>query len=491
MKTKNLFQKIGIIIIIFIIVHIFSYLGYLWPTWSGIFFWLIFLSALIFAIWKIEYGFCFLLAEFFIGHEGLFFEFADISIRLALFLMLMVVWGIKFLKEKERKTVFKNFFKDPGLIILLILFFFILLAFLQGLIRNDFSLAFKDFINYAYLFLIFPLIGFFQKKDLWKNIFTLAKGAIIGISILTLILFILSATGVVQVHDHFYWWWRGTVIGKITDAGNNFFRIVTPAHLLVLPFFMVCLGFLLRKKIKPRAKKIFLGLTLLTSLILVLNFSRAYFLGIFAGLLFFKKDINWSKWLKIVFLVFIILMVEFVAIFGIVSGGKIGEGFNIFTGRIETIAQPEKEASSLTRMNILPKLLEEIKKAPFFGQGLGSTITIFDVTTNQEKTTFHLDWGYLEMWREIGLVGLVSYGLLIFYIFYFSFKKMRKMKKDSKERRLILGLLAGLISLMVTNLTAPVLFHSLGIFYFVFIWALIFNLKENDLKTYCSNRYLE
>jgi O-antigen ligase len=480
MKSVNLKQKIGIMVGIFFLIQAFSYLAYLVPVFSGIFFWLIILSALALAIKKTEYGFCFLLFEFFLGHEGHLFEFAGISLRLALFLVLMLVWGIKKISKKQVADFLKNILADPGLALFLILCFVIVLSFFQGLIRHGADGAIKDFINYAYLILIFPFLEIFKNKEMRQKFFVLAGGAILGLSVLTLIIFILTALGIIEVHDQFYWWWRGTIVGKITDAGNNFWRIVTPAHLLVLPSLLVALSFLIRKKISKNFKKIIFFLAGATSLALVINFSRAYFLGIVGGLIFLKKNINFSKWLKFTLLIILILIVEFVLIFGLVSGGKIGEGLKFFKGRMETVVQPGEEASSLTRMNILPRLVEKIKIAPLFGQGLGATIGVFDAVINQERITFHLDWGYFEMWHEIGLFGLVVYGLLIFYLFYFSFKQIKELGKESKEAGLVFGLLAGLISLLIANLTAPVLFHSLGIFYFILTWSLVFNLKKHD-----------
>jgi hypothetical protein len=480
--------KVSVVVFIFFLTQVFSYLGYAFPVWSGIFFWLIILSALALAIKKTEYGFCFLLFEFFLGHEGHLFEFAGISLRLALFLGLMLVWGIKKIIKKQGIDFLKNSLKDPGLAVFWLLLLVVALSFFQGLIRHTPNLVFKDFINYAYLILIFPFLEIFKDKQVRQKFFILASGAIIGLSFLTLIIFILTALGKVQIHDQFYWWWRGTLVGKITDAGNNFWRIVTPAHLLVLPGFMVALSFLIRKRISQNFKKISQNFRKIifflvsgASLALVINFSRAYFLGILGGLVFLKKNVNYVKWLKFTLLVILILIIEFVLIFSLVSGGKIGESLRVFTGRMGTVIQPEGEASSLTRMNILPRLWEKIKIAPLFGQGLGATVGVFDAVINREKITFHLDWGYFEMWHEIGLFGLVVYGLLIFYLFYFSFKKIKDLGKESQEASLILGLLAGLISLLIANLTAPVLFHSLGVFYFVLTWSLVFNLKKNDL----------
>jgi len=494
MKPDGLTKNTGIIIGIFSIIQVFSFLGYVFPFLENILFILIFVGCLFFSWKKIEYGFLFLFAEFFIGHQGHLFEFFGISLRLSLFLLIMAVWLIKKIKEKELRKMFDYYLKSEGLGIFLIFLFVIFLGLCQGIIKQNSLLAIKDFINYSYLFLVFPFIDILKKKKVVNNFFRFAQAGTVVIAILTLIVFVLFASGLAEVHGQFYWWWRGTVMGKVTDVGNNFFRVVSSAHVLILPLFLIYLSLFFtegKNKLKKKIKNKLLILLFLSSLVLIINFSRGYFLGILAGLLFFKKGVKFKLWLKFSIITIAVLMLEFVLIFGLVSGGKIWQGFDFFQGRMKTVMSPEEEISSLTRMEILPHLIRKIKKDPLFGQGLGATISFSDRVTFQEKTTFHLDWGYLEIWHELGLFGLISYGLILFYVFYLGFKNIKKFKITIFQKRLIMGLLAGLLSLMVANLTAPVLFHSLGIFYLVFILSLFINLEKNETKISCPDSYLE
>jgi len=69
-------------------------------------------------------------------------------------------------------------------------------------------------------------------------------------------------------------------------------------------------------------------------------------------------------------------------------------------------------------MTILPVLAKMIKQSLIFGSGLGATVEYTDLLTGQDKTTFHLDWGYLEIWVELGLFGLISYALVLLSVFY-------------------------------------------------------------------------
>jgi len=132
-----------------------------------------------------------------------------------------------------------------------------------------------------------------------------------------------------------------------------------------------------------------------------------------------------------------------------------------------------------------------IKQSLIFGSGLGATVEYTDLLTGQDKTTFHLDWGYLEIWVELGLFGLISYALVLLSVFYQGWQTIKKLKRQVFEKRLIIGLLAGLASLIVASLTGPFLFHPIGIFYLVLTTVIIISIKENEFKIDNTNCYLE
>ena len=132
-----------------------------------------------------------------------------------------------------------------------------------------------------------------------------------------------------------------------------------------------------------------------------------------------------------------------------------------------------------------------IKQSPIFGQGLGATVDYTDLLTGQDKTTFHLDWGYLEIWVELGLFGLIAYLLVLLSIFYQGWQTIKKLEEHIFVKRLVIGLLAGLASLTIASLTGPFLFHPLGIFYLVLTAVIIISIKEDDFKVDNTNCYLE
>ncbi|MDA2936020.1 O-antigen ligase family protein [Patescibacteria group bacterium AH-259-L05] len=472
MKMPPIFKNIWFIVALFLLFHALSLLGYYVPPVETLVFLCIVAGTLILSIYKIEYGFLVLIFEFFAGHGGHLFEFFGLSLRFSLFLIIVLVWLYKKIKYvvKDHSLYIPA---PPILMLFLVFLFFIFIGAIRGMTYNEPIIAMKDFINYSYIFLVFPLVEVIKQKNIFKNMFTMSKAGIIGIAIVTIAVFILFSTGIVEVHDSLYWWWRNTAIGKATFAGNDFYRIVSPAHLLILPLFLVVLSFLIDSQQKKR--RLLLLLALASATVLIINFSRAYFLGIGAGLLLLAYHIHWRRWLLFSLVVIMSMILEFGIIYGIVSGGNVSAGFDFFGERIQTVVSPEEELSSQTRMVILPHLIDKIKAEPVFGHGLGSTVSFVDPRTSQERTTFHLDWGYLEIITELGLITLLLYIGILSLIFYAGWQKIKTITQDIFQKRLIIGLLAGLVSVAVATLTGPFLFHPVGIFYVTLTTAVIIN----------------
>ena len=136
--------------------------------------------------------------------------------------------------------------------------------------------------------------------------------------------------------------------------------------------------------------------------------------------------------------------------------------------RITSLAMPQTETSSATRMMILPEALEMVKDNPILGVGLGATITFRNSNTYEMVTTRQFDWGYLEMIAELGALGALA---LLSLIFFAIKKLLTKIKNAPDWHDFYVGLLAGVVAMLVINLTAPALFHVFGIIFLVLVIA--------------------
>ena len=89
-----------------------------------------------------------------------------------------------------------------------------------------------------------------------------------------------------------------------------------------------------------------------------------------------------------------------------------------------------------------------------------------NTATYETITTPHFDWGYLEMWAELGVIGALA--LLGLYIFTATLL-IKKIKTAPDWHDFDVGLLAGIVALLVMNITLPALFHVFGILFLVFV----------------------
>jgi len=457
---KRFFVLLGALVVFYLL----SVAGFYCPILQSIIFCLLVVAMIILVIWRFDWAMIFFLAEWFFGQSGHMFEFHGLSLGLILFVILMAGWLVRKIVKKEQFT----FFRQPISVGWLLFVLFLFLATLRGYWSHHAeNLILGDALSYSFIFLIFPLIEFlkFAKNRQW--LVKIVAAAIVGASFFTVFNLLLYSAHLSQVHDSFYWWIRNVLIGKVTDTGQGFFRIVLPAHLWFLPALLVALAAWWQKELSPRAKKQLIFSAILLSLALLINFSRAYFLGLIIGLLLFKIFLPWRKWIIFLLAVVVILVIEFNAIYFITTGHWGGLGF--LSGRLGTIVQPEDEMSSLTRLRILPGLLANIKNNLLVGTGLGTTIAYQDPLSQTLKSTYYIDWGWLQLLVDLGLLGFVAYLIFLGQIL------VGLIKKICLKINMVFyaGLLAGLLALMVATLTGPFLFHPLGLFYQLFVVSLI------------------
>lgn len=319
-------------------------------------------------------------------------------------------------------------------------------------------------VPYLFLLYYFPLRELL-KNEAWKKFcLTALQAAIIGEAIFVIFTAVGFGTGQFVLQDSYYHWFRDIAGGKITYVDYNFYRIVLNEQLLLVPIISYFFYLALSKKYtvetcRQAGRNIEVPQYLLPLLIaFVFSITRIYFLAaVFAIILLFSRN-NWRRWLALSLGSLIAYMVIFSGIYLLASGGK-SFGLEVFGLRLQSIVSPSTENSSLSRMLLLPPILEQIARHPVLGNGLGSTVTVFSPVQNKIINTPQYDWGYLQIIAELGALGLVVWLLFLGATF-------RKIKKRPR------WLLASFAALVVINLTSPALFHVLGIIFLTTINSL-------------------
>ena len=463
----------------FLILHALSLLSFFVPVLQPVFFFIFLGAAVVFAFWKPTYAPIPIILELLLDSSGHLFEWRDLSLRLLVLVVCLLAWLFHTLRVKKLFQSLKTPFTAVYMAILVI----IALAAYNGLQNGHAArLIIADAIPFLYLALFYPLRDLFKKNNYQLPVtgYRLLLGSFLGAAILSIIALFLFSSGLQEIHGPFYIWWRDWVAGKATATGNGFYRIVTPLHLFLtalIPYFVYQLlhsvipesrssaisG--IQKWFRKTGSRVKPGMTCLLLLLTILlvpaiNFSRIYFLAIIPAVLVmaFGRKINneqltinkikFKKALVILLIIGFVSIAEYSVVNLAASRGQ-SIGFEFLYGQSKGIVDPESEASASARAAILPHLLDKIKTRPLIGEGMGATVTFYHPFLEKETTSPHLDWGYLEMAVEYGLIAVIFFLALLALLFW-------RLRQNPLAA-------SALVFLAVVTITAPALFHVYGI----------------------------
>lgn len=406
------------------------------------------------------YAFMLLLTELFLGGSGNLFSFFGLSIRTTLILVFMFLWICYALYHKNLRLLYiphKFFYVLP---LIMILTFF---SFTNALLhQHNFADIIKDLIPYTYFILFLPAYHLFNKQKLQEYFIRLIGVYVIGSALFSLFTFVLFVSRISLIQGAYYKWYRDIVNGKITFITDFFYRIVTPEHLLIPLIMIIIVALLMRQEKHNHWWRLMFVLLAIT---LILNFSRAYFLGFFVGMAFLIYKHNIKKWLFVSIWSIAILSITFTSINFIASQGR-SFGLEIAGVRIGSLIKPMSETSSYTRTMLLEPIFKQIKEAPLLGHGIGSSITYYNSLSHDYTTTTQYDWGYFEMLAELGVIGTLVY---LFIIAILIIEIIKKIRLVNNYHDIYVGLLGSIIALLVINITTPVLFHVIGILFITLV----------------------
>ncbi len=455
--------------------EILSFVGFLHPAAGRFFFLMILLITLAASIYKLEYGLLAVLTELFISSKGYLFSLSlghfNLSIRIAMWLVVMLVWGVRFLSRliREKRLSFGFDFSY-----FLPLFFFLGLGGLIGLLKgNGPADAFFDYNNWFYFGLLLPLSEVFHENN-FRKIFSVFSASIVWLAFETFSSLYLFS------HNLFmrpvYKWIRNTGVGEITQMPNGFSRIFFQSHFFALAaFFIFFLLFAGARLKKERSWPYFLVLTASLASVLI-SFSRSFWVGLAGGVglllalaagLIRKKKISWKDTLSFAGAGLISLALSFAIMAAIVKFPFPRTGADLSDDLTNRLSNFSGEAAVSSRWSLLPELWKGIKKDPLLGHGFGTTVTykssdprVLELHPDGLYTTYAFEWGWLDLWLKIGLLGVLAY---LYLLFILSRRLWRRFSAGSDL--LSAGFLLGILVMVLVNIFTPYLNHPLGIGY--------------------------
>ncbi len=403
------------------------------------------------------------IGEIFLGGSGHFFELGGLAIRTLFVLFFVFLW----VAEQIGKNFLMNSLKiNRNLIILLGSFFIlVIVAVINGLYQGH-SLAsvIQSSASFIFLILIFPSYHLFRNSKSQERLIRLIIVFIVGTAFFSLFMFIWYSGGWGILQDNFYRWYRDIAGGKITNMGSDFFRIVEPEHLLLTPIILFICSLLMRDEKHNIMWRLILILAIIP---LMLNFSRSYFLAFLLGLLVLKYKHKWKRWIIVSSTTILLMLIVFTSTSFLASGGTTA-GLELFGVRVVSLVNPQVEVSTATRMMILPAILDLIKLQPILGSGFGAEVTFMNTLNYEQITTTQFDWGYLQLWVELGIFGLLFFLGIIFFAFI---KLIKKIRQYADYQDPDVGLLAGLVAFLFMTITMPAFYHVFGIIFLMLVLA--------------------
>lgn len=476
---KSYFQKpFRFILLVIILIELLSFFSFLIPPLNSIFFSLLSFFVFILSLVRLEYGIFALLAELFIGSKGhlFFFDLGQlrISFRMALYTIVMIVWLIGLIQKKYKF----NFIHSKFFIPYFLFFLFLLFGVINGLLsKNQKDLIFFDGNAWLYFLLIFPIYDLLNNKIIKNQILKIFSASLSWLAIKTFIIFFIFTHQIKAIMPDLYYWIRTRGLGEITDI-DSFYRIFFQSQIYSLIGFFIFLSLIV---FIQDLKKNFYFL-FIPFLPILISFSRSYWLSFILTFLTFllflkiKEKFSWQN-IGMVFLIsfFVFIFSISFTFFSLNLPPKPTIDLGSLIEKKFTFQEP----AASSRIIQLPYLLSAILEKPFFGHGFGKTVSYFSKDPRALErhllglyTTYAFEWGYLDIWLKIGLVGLFIFLILIWKIFKEGLNKIKNKNQTLSEvnyyqKSLIFGMLMGLIALIVTHFTSPYLNHPLGIGYLI------------------------
>lgn len=475
--------------------EVLSFFGWLYPAYGNIVFLVIVVAVLALSLRDLRWGVGLMAAELLIGSHGYLFSFQyqglAVSVRVGLFLALMTATVVHALRARQ-VVFFSSKLLWPYLALLAAVIYAAARGYLTG---NGFGNVFLDANGFLFFGMAFPIWQAIRAEDDWRTLFEFAMAGIIASTLKVFTLLYLFSHAIWWLLPETYRWVRDTRIGELTQMNDQFFRIFFQSQLYAVIGLCLLVAFSLgqprtwRERIRRSNWRwgFLLAVTLLSSVLVSL--SRSFWMGLFgAGVVFlaavsllYRPSLQkiWQTTSDgLVALAASLLFITAVVLFPLPpTSGQFSAG-SLFSQRAITFSG---EAGVGSRWQLLPVLWDEVNDHLFLGKGFGEEVTyitqdprLLAINPTGEYTTFVFEWGYLDLWLKLGLIGLLAYGCLIGSIIKRGAVVLwneRARTESSAQTLLTLGFFLGGIAMLGTHMFSPYLHHPLGIAFLLF-WAL-------------------
>jgi len=437
------------------------------------------MAAILAVSWKRpELGLLIAFAELFANSHGHLIAYDvggfSFSSRMAVFVAVMAAWTISLASRRTRLSL-----RDSRLTIFVPLLVAVTVGFVIGFILHDPTTAFKDGNAYLYLAYLFPVLSVEWDATKKRLLLQVLAASAAWVTIVTL--------GLLYVFTHFPEWMLGatyqfirdTRTGELTKMAGNIFRVFLQAQFSVIAFAFVLMPFLFLRDVPKRAYRIVTLLLVAVAAVVIISLSRSFWIGIIAGAFAFValKIVDGWPGAKVTGKAIAATVIATVGAGGLLVGivlfplpykvGRVGD----LTGLVSSRTTDVSDVAISSRWNLLPPLMDQIKEHVALGSGFGQEITFVTddpraraINPDGTWTTYALEWGWLELWLKMGLLGPLAFAFLFAGLVRGLWPMMR-----TSQSWIPVALISSLAMLYATHTFSPYLNHPIGLGLLLFV----------------------
>ena len=442
----------------------------------------------VFAIsWKRpELGLLIAFAELFANSHGHLIAYDvggfSFSSRMAVFVAVMAAWAVALACRRTKLSL-----RDPRLTPFVPLLVAVTVGFVIGLILHDPVVAFKDGNAYLYLAYLFPILSIDWDATKKRLLLQVLAASAAWVTIVTL--------GLLYVFTHFPEWMLGAVYlfirdtrtGELTKMAGNIFRVFLQAQFSVIAFAFFLMPFLFLRDMPKRAYRVVTLLLVLVAAVVIISLSRSFWVGIIAGAFAFvalklvdgwpaagPERVEGGKIIAKAVASMIIatvgagILLASIVLFPLpYRVGRVSDLSGLVSSRTTDIS----DVAISSRWNLLPPLMDQIKEHVALGSGFGQEITFVTddpraraINPDGTWTTYALEWGWLELWLKMGLLGPLAFVFLFAGLVRGLWPTMR-----TSQSWIAVAFISSLAMLYATHTFSPYLNHPIGLGLLLFV----------------------
>lgn len=438
--------------------------------------------------------------ELFVGGGGRLIDFGIVSIRQVLFILLLVVFAVRIIRDRAfLDTNINTFFRitplSIGIYLILVSFVFSsIIGFVNG---HQLSIVVMDFLRVSFFLAYFPLAYYISEQRFTiKRVITILKYSALAVAIFTITISLLGKTVFSSNFVPFYNFMNTIMNDDLFFRPSN--SVFYKSHLFVVMGLILSLNAVLAKKFT----KIDIAILFLCSISAIWSETRGFLLAFMIGILVIiildtKVIVDPVKGLKrkigtlftskqflkkctILVLVFISVpflynymtlerfQEEVVVQEPVVDHDPVAE----HDGKEESNQEVKKEINDISvnaRMTFILDSKDILLNDPvtfIIGSGYGTEIG---------DRLYGIEMSFLDILVEQGLIGLFVW----FYLFALVYVNYYIVyKREGKLETLDISLMAAFMGLLLLTNINPFINNPIGITFFLIVLVISQNRKE-------------